>query len=190
MSVVATVFFGASCLVSACSETTKYRVLSFFLDGVPKPETRVAVLETSPGLPGPEGIQAEASPRRPDRVKLYPHPPYRDSRCGSCHDPEDGQPFKTAEQGLCLSCHGEVKSEARYVHGPVNVNACLFCHHHHASPYPKVLVDHVRDLCLRCHAPQDLTVGPHHQTIERQSCVDCHHPHGGSNRFFLKRAQP
>lgn len=174
-------------LLAACSDTSKYRVLSFFFDGVPKPGA-----SAPGGEPPPEHTPANDSvvsvqPLEPIRRKVYSHPPYLANRCGACHSAEDGQPFKTAQEGLCRGCHEGVPGDVRYVHGPVNDNACLFCHHYHASAYPKVLLDEPTKLCFRCHDGADLTTGPHHETMERQSCVECHNPHGGNDRFFLVR---
>jgi predicted CXXCH cytochrome family protein len=35
-----------------------------------------------------------------------------------------------------------------------------------------------------------MSEGDHHVALDRHSCVDCHNPHGGSDQFFLKRAEP
>lgn len=180
-----TVGMGASLLVSACSKTTRYRVLAFFFDGVPDPASASRdsdgdVQETGPAAPDTPVRRAVA------KKVFHSHPPYWESRCGTCHKPDDGQLFRTPEEGLCQSCHSDLPGEARYVHGPVVVNACLFCHHYHRSVHPRMLLDDVKVICLGCHEGDGLIEGPHHAASEEKSCVECHDPHGGDNRFFLK----
>jgi len=179
----------ALAVAAACSETTKYRVFSFFLDGVPPPGQPPpnAAAEPAPKQES-EGDQA---PQPPLRVKqYYAHAPYRDNRCGGCHDIETGQMVKSVAEGLCLSCHDALVKDIRYLHGPVAVNGCTLCHHHHSSPYPKLLLADPTETCLGCHDRDDLTTGEHHAALDRQSCVECHDPHGEADRFFLKRGQP
>ncbi len=178
-------------ILQACSAPTRYRVLSFFFDGVPTPGTGTAADEAS------EGTEVAALPSdgsgplaaAPVRTPSYAHPPFRDNRCDECHNITTRQPSKTVSEGLCQTCHNDLPGRARFVHGPVAVNACLFCHHHHSAPHPKVLLDEPPALCLRCHDENDLAGGEYHATIGEQVCVECHDPHTGDNRFFLKEAQ-
>lgn len=178
---------GVSALLSACSQATRHRVLAFFFDGVPRPGERAPI--------GYAGKAGDPAPTEPDTAqkkarkagKQYAHPPYRDNDCGGCHNMYDGGLFGESGGGLCAKCHTDPPGEARFLHGPVAVNACRFCHHHHSSPYPKMLHDKVPSLCFRCHRRIDLTEGPHHETTDRQICTDCHNPHGGSDRFFLEQ---
>lgn len=183
--------------ILACSEMTRYRVLSFLLDGVPEPGAsrptpgRVDTEAHAPArVPEPSGSPAEAVPPAAGR-EAYAHPPYRDYKCSGCHTTLSGQPFRSVEDGLCQACHRDIPGQAVFVHGPVAVNACLFCHHHHAAPFPKLLVSDPATLCFRCHNQEDLTAGEHHPDVhrdyERQSCIECHDPHRGSDRFFLRR---
>ena len=80
---------------TACSETARHRALSFFFDGVPEP-----------GTVPPKGYAVRAGrARHPDGGRpgapvvaariIHPHPPYRDNRCGSCHNPDSGQLFQS-----------------------------------------------------------------------------------------------
>lgn len=169
--------------LTACTEGTKYRVLSFFFDGVPKPG------QAPPKGAGPtEPGEAPAGPEAAARPATYVHPPFREDRCGACHSPTDGQLYRSPQEGLCGSCHTDLPGSAPFVHGPVAVRDCLFCHHYHSSAYPKILLDDATALCFRCHDPADLTQGPHHATVGSQPCIDCHDPHAGRDRFFLKRS--
>jgi predicted CXXCH cytochrome family protein len=174
----------APSLVTACSVQTRYRVLSFFFDGVPEP--------VQPGA-GPNSAAPTAEKPepyvRPRRV-IYYHPPYRENRCRACHSPEGGLLYKTAKEGLCQTCHPDVPGEVPYLHGPLAVGECLSCHDPHQSEHPGLLFDDVRNVCLSCHDAAQVEDGAHHKSIGTRSCIECHYPHGGNDRFFLKRSGP
>ena len=174
---------------SACSEIAKYRVLSFFFDGVPKPaalvpRTKAPRATTTAPKPAPRERKPRAAIRR-----AYRHVPYAEDRCGACHNPDGGQLFRTPEEGLCQSCHPDVPGEVKYVHGPVAVNACLDCHHYHKSFHTSLLLENPKAICFGCHDQDDIEEGEQHAAIEDQRCVECHDPHGGGNGFFLKRIE-
>jgi predicted CXXCH cytochrome family protein len=95
--------------------------------------------------------------------------------------------FRTAEEGMCHSCHPDIPGEAAYVHGPVAVNDCLTCHHYHQSILPKLLLKKVNEVCFECHDSDDLIEGAHHAKVDEQPCNECHDPHGGADPYFLKR---
>ncbi|MBI4716973.1 MAG: hypothetical protein HY763_04155 [Planctomycetes bacterium] len=173
-------------LVAACTTVNRYKVLSFFFDGVPPPGATPERGYAAPGRPG-EVIAPGGAGEAPPRPTIYTHAPFRENRCGRCHDMETGQLFKSPGDGLCLTCHATVPGDVPYVHGPVAVKDCLFCHHYHVSSYPKLLLADPTATCLQCHDGDDLTPGPHHANLERTTCVACHEPHGGHDRFFLKR---
>lgn len=187
---ILTLSFVVFALVVSCAEPTKYRVLTFFFDGVPEPgqarlaaETKTQTQVLAPGA-------GEATTQAEPPLRHFTHPPYRDNRCDGCHDPQSGQLLKPIQEGLCLVCHAKVAAEPKFLHGPVAVNECGLCHHHHESRYAKLLLANPTATCLVCHDRADLTQGEHHADLERQTCVDCHNPHGGSDRFFLKRTGP
>jgi predicted CXXCH cytochrome family protein len=175
-------------VVAACAETTRYRVMSFFLDGVPQPGA--APTPASAALtPAPAGILPEPAART-TATRLIPHTPYRENRCDGCHDAEGGQLIRPVQEGLCLTCHGVLVSGRAFVHGPVAVNDCTVCHHYHAAPFPNLLLADVRETCLMCHDRADLSSGDHHAAIDERSCTECHDPHGGDNRFFVRGEFP
>ncbi len=180
------VSLAACALVTACTEATKYRVMRFFLDGVPEPGQVAATTIVGKDEARPGAAAALATPDPPRR--LYPHTPYRENRCGGCHNIQSGELVKPLDEGLCSVCHRDVPGEVRHVHGPVAVNECSVCHHYHTAPFPQLLLQEPRATCLQCHDAADLSSGDHHQGIEQQSCIECHHPHGGQDRFFLKRS--
>ncbi|MDO8630515.1 MAG: cytochrome c3 family protein, partial [Phycisphaerales bacterium] len=106
---------------AACSSTTRYHVLSFFLDGVPPPGSGPATKTPSGSGRLEAGGGVEAPPPAAP-VRFFAHTPYRDNRCGGCHDTNSGQLVRPIEEGLCLTCHSSLVAEARFVHGPVAVN--------------------------------------------------------------------
>ena len=184
--VLMTVAFG----FLACNEVKHYRVLSFFFDGVPRPgEEKKIGYERKPGGimdAGSDGFTESFAAN----VKQYVHPPYRDNQCAACHNTRTGQLVSSVSEGLCTGCHRNIPGDVRYVHGPVAVRACLFCHHQHASTYPRMLLTDPKSLCLRCHSEADLSTGPHHAQAFSSACIECHNPHGEDNRFFLNPKEP
>lgn len=166
--------------LTACAEATRYRVLSFFFDGVPEPGSAPAGTSTADGL-----LTAPQGARRAPPV-VYRHPPYRDGACRDCHDPGGRWVVRTVEEGLCQRCHPTIPGDDTFVHGPVASNGCLSCHHHHESAHPFMLIVAPAELCEHCHERSNLSTGPHHATLEQQPCLECHDPHGGDNRFLVK----
>jgi len=177
-------------VAAACSESTNYRIKHFFFDGVPEPGTTPSEgYEPPPGRSVGEFSPQEPARRRVAPRKTYSHKPYKENRCAGCHSFQTGELIRSPQQGLCRSCHG-LPQEYVYEHGPAAVDACLLCHHHHASVYPKMALDEAPGLCYRCHQLGDLRSGEHHQQLETADCLECHDPHGGDSRFFLRRDEP
>ena len=198
--VLCLVMLAAWVMCLACSQTTRYQVLSFFFDGVPEPGHARA---TADALGGDRNRPAvEPSPAVLPK-RYYTHTPFRENRCQGCHDPTSGQLIRSVSEGLCRTCHADLIADARFVHGPAAVDDCTACHHFHGASFPnQLLVDPVAT-CLNCHDREDLSGGDHHpsaptplsvgatrQADDQRSCVECHNPHAGDNRFFLKRAGP
>lgn len=183
--VMVSIASAALALWPACSPPTRYRVLSFFFDGVPAPGTTPQRGYPTPLAPalGTGEVAGGASAGRP----VQPHPPYRENRCRACHDFTSGALLRTAGEGLCETCHKNVPRESRYVHGPVAVRDCLVCHHYHGSPHPHLLLAEPDTVCLNCHERDRLITCEGRTVVEGQTCLECHTGHGGDNPFFLKR---
>ncbi|MCB9849866.1 MAG: hypothetical protein H6817_04100 [Phycisphaerales bacterium] len=175
-------------LIPACSdEATRLRVLRFFFDGVPEPGAVKQIGYAPIASRSQRSFRAPPERQLPE-VVAYTHKPYRTGDCAGCHDRTSGGVVSTAQEGLCRTCHPTVPGNMRYVHGPVAVQDCLFCHQPHGSMQPALLVSDATTLCLRCHERGDLTEGSHHDELETTSCSDCHFGHGGDDRYFLKHS--
>jgi predicted CXXCH cytochrome family protein len=184
-------------LIVACNESARYRVLSFIFDGVPKPgESDADSKETEK----PKDVVAEETkpePNLPDPAHpvvvadvFVSHPPYRDFQCRRCHEPAGVGLILTPQEGLCARCHGGIPGDAPFVHAPVAVRDCLFCHHFHESKIPGLLLRPPNETCMQCHDRADLTTGLHHPDDDERRCIQCHNPHAGTVRYFLKRTDP
>jgi len=185
-AVTVAAFIGVLAALSACSEAARHRFLSFFLDGVPPPGSQTAAGERTT----PQGVGPVEPASLPAVQRSIPHTPYRETRCGGCHDADSGQLIRPVRDGLCLTCHAKLIAGAAFVHGPVAVNDCTVCHHYHAAPLPNLLLLDATATCLNCHDRGDLSAGAHHAAIDQRGCTDCHDPHGGGNRFFVKGSAP
>lgn len=168
------------CLAPAlfgCAPGTRYKILSFFFDGVPPPE---GVQEARPGSAG-------GGPAPAPTVVYVKHAPYAKKQCQGCHNPSTNALIADAPQ-LCLGCHKMRLKESRYLHAPVVAGFCRLCHDPHGSRYPFLLVAAPRDMCFYCHNPEDVARNKAHDDAQAP-CTQCHNPHA-DNRFFLRVAAP
>ena len=177
------------CLLSACAEPTRHRILSFFFDGVPKPGEQAEIDAGSREGEDSQGASPTASSQPTSKPVVYYHAPYRQNRCQACHNIGSGALFREPSEGLCLTCHPDTPGRAKFVHGPVAVNNCTVCHNPHQSDYPKMLQKEPEEICQGCHDRASVSGGEYHADIASRSCLECHDPHGGNNRFFVKRAE-
>lgn len=163
-------------MLYGCSSQSRYRVMSFFLDGVPDPN---ATTQTAFGSLIRRGNQGQI---------IYIHKPLMDGECNQCHKRETSALVTkaTVPAEICRECHAAVDKAYAVVHGPVAVNECTQCHSPHRSTVPHLLRIGGRDLCLQCHVPFDLSTRvPQHQDATI-NCMDCHDAHGGATHALLK----
>jgi DmsE family decaheme c-type cytochrome len=118
--------------------------------------------------------------------------------CLACHRVHDGTGpglLKTAEPGLCLGCHGEVRGQfARPYRHPVSdrILACSECHLV-TDADPTTFAHRGRDdACFRCHAEFRGPFPYEHQatvdySVEEGGCASCHDPHGSYLPRLLKQ---
>ncbi len=178
------VFFGV--LVVSCDEVERYKTLTFFFDGV------------SPL--GQEGLQEElinsnfqeSTQIRPKQL-WYVHEPQKD--CTLCHGRRKQlsgfslQVRLTAPvPKLCYGCHADYTVSAPFVHGPVAVGQCLFCHNQHKSKIEHLLKEPEPKLCYLCHDINTVELMPAHFTNQQFACTSCHNAHASQVKALLKEA--
>ena len=157
-----------------CAPATRYRVLSFFFDGVPLPEGMAPAAQTAgPGTSTQPAVKAVISK----------HPPYAKKQCSGCHTPMTNVLIAPVPD-LCFICHKMGLKEKRYVHAPALAGFCRLCHDPHISRHPYLLLAEPRDMCFYCHNPEDIAKNPVH-VDDKAPCTQCHDPHA-DNRFFLR----
>lgn len=161
-----------------CSQDRRYKVLSFFFDGVP--------------APGDARGGAHAGERT-----VYQHKPYADGKCGLCHGTDDidmsiARPTNITQisSALCLRCHEKVRAEHVIMHGPVTATECLMCHNPHESGVAHLLKAPAPPICTQCHAPEMmLPLRPEHAD-QKADCLNCHFGHGGPAHGLLRPISP
>ena len=174
-----------------CNPITRYRVLSFFFDGVPPPAgmqgEQPAQVAADPGAePEPLILPAEREPAVAMTPVRSSHAPYVDRLCFECHA-DGGYQTPSGGQDMCRKCHAPYFEFEAYdwAHGPVAAGDCSFCHSAHISEHVSLLTASVPDLCLRCH-DADLTMAqPYHLAATAQPCSSCHDPHAAGNQYLL-----
>jgi len=169
----------ASALAGCSTPRERYRVLSFFFDGVPNPDAPPKVVAVA--RPDSEFAPVVTA------VVLTVHKPYKEGRCVVCHSSVNGQiqDFARAYDS-CVKCHKKVSTEHALMHGPVAREACRFCHAPHDSVQPALLKDTPIKVCTQCHDKQLLGEYPYQHMDGQTSCLLCHAGHGGHARYFLK----
>ena len=161
-------------LICGCTPTTEsqYKTLSFFFDGVPRPEEK-----------RPE----TAADKKKDEIVMgavfKEHGPYAAKRCEGCHVKGSNR-LVLPKSELCFQCH-TLDLRKKHIHGPLASGGCTVCHQPHGSRYPFLLVAEPQEFCLYCHSKDDLERNDVHKGIEEQ-CTMCHDAHGSDNQYLLK----
>jgi predicted CXXCH cytochrome family protein len=162
-----------------CTAEKRYKVLSFFFDGVPDPNApKVAVDSSGNPLTRPGALPG---------ITVVLHKPYADNNCGACHESATGtyEQFTKLPPEVCLKCHAKVPSEYTIMHGPVSAGECLLCHTPHESSIAHLLKDPPPGVCTQCHVSELLPKEPADHLTNR-SCLDCHTAHGGEKHGLLR----
>lgn len=169
-------------LLVSCDEAKHRDVLTFFFDGA-EPSMPEGVEN---GHFDPDGRLARAA----QSPVWYVHEPRKD--CTNCHL-ERGKGRISMEgfllapvPQLCFKCHTDYTVSASFVHGPVAVGQCLFCHDHHKSRVKHLLKEAEPNLCHRCHDAAAIAAMPAHSPPQPAACTDCHNPHSSSVKALLK----
>jgi predicted CXXCH cytochrome family protein len=183
-------------LLAGCrTPEQRYRVLSFFFDGVPPPPGMVLTPEQiNPWDPAlremsdREAVTPTTGPAEEVTIRSI-HAPYERRECAKCHGSAGSFRMSVTDIAPCASCHkGYDKPEAGdWVHGPLAVSQCNLCHVAHRSENFSLLKQPQPDLCFYCHDAQPLLERPYHVLAKdkQADCGDCHDPHMAGNRLLL-----
>ena len=154
----------------------------------------VLVRSGRPGNSESDGRLTDASHGSPGRNEIAEpngssHEPLE--ACENCHDSESPDETKARELSrqvpkLCFRCHEDESKTYPYVHGPVAVGQCLFCHNPHKSMHAHLLNQDATELCALCHARRGLRSIEDHLEPSNIQCLECHNSHASTARFLLK----
>lgn len=159
----------------ACSAPTRYRILTFFFDGVPP-------------LDAPAAADAGREPRKAatagPAIQVRDHGPYAAKLCDGCHETGRGNALVVPAEELCTRCHA-LDLRKKFVHGPITGGGCLLCHDPHHSQYPYLLVAESGVFCVRCHDRRALRRVEGHEGPD-QACTACHEAHMSDREYLLR----
>lgn len=158
-------------LITACSASKRYVVLSFFFDGVPKPGDQGSIMM--------KGLKKAPQ----EKKQFYQHGPYSAKLCTGCHESGSNRLIMPKEE-LCLYCH-TLPTNINKLHGPLAAGGCTVCHDPHGTANRAFLLSDAEKFCLFCHSREDIMKRGVHKD-NKASCTSCHDAHGGNNDFLLK----
>jgi predicted CXXCH cytochrome family protein len=139
------------------------------------------------GFIDPNSLSPDQAGQKP---AWYAHEPSRD--CSNCHSKRKQRTFSTQTRliapipKLCYNCHDDYTSSALFVHGPVAVGQCIFCHNPHRSKIEHLLIAPEPGLCYLCHDINTIELITAHLSEQLSTCTNCHNPHAGSIKALLK----
>lgn len=163
----------------------RYRILSFFFDGVPPPGGGVAMLnDDTAGSGGPQTSRNQ--PTAP--VTLSIHAPYQRRECSKCHGSTGTFRVSVSDIAACDTCHTDYGDTGpdKWVHGAMSLG-CATCHVPHKSEYEALLKRPQMETCMDCHQVAPVLDRPYHATAKsgEDRCGKCHDPHKAGNRLLL-----
>lgn len=161
---------------SVVTPDLKYRILSFFFDGVPLP------MKQNNDVGDESSSEAPGEKKGP--LKYREHGPYAAKLCSACHVPAAGNKLILPVEELCQNCH-VLDLNKKKVHGPVVAGGCTICHDPHGSPYRFFLVSESEDFCFFCHDRKDIEKREVHRNTDK-GCTYCHNAHAADNEFLLR----
>ena len=162
-------------MLCGCGAQTRYKVLSFFFEGVEDPSQSSRTQSNA-------GADAKTSAEGPAKQESK-HGPFVAKLCSACHDPNTNVLLLPKDQ-LCLRCH-ELQT-GRKQHGPVAAGSCLACHDPHRSSSAYLLVAPAQEFCAYCHDLKEVYSHAVHKD-KNTSCTVCHNPHGSDNDYLLRK---
>lgn len=171
LAVVAGAFAGVGCSIE-----TRYRVLTFFFEGVPPPGQKA---HEAAGMSAVETRLAEP---------VSFHRAFREDRCSECHVGKK-RPLKETVPDLCWRCHPRPEPSHPWNHAPERIGDCLACHLGHETMTPYLLLRQGKDLCYKCHRNTYVEDLPAHKDTVLDICVSCHPYHEGGTRPSPEKAE-
>ena len=178
--------------ITGCNKVDRHKILSFFFDGVPPLEAKTEVREDVAAVDVNEQavpIKAQGGAKQRRTV----HGPNRE--CTQCHKKQE----KAGRWGMtklekdvpemCYDCHKNYmvsELEGQYVHGPVAIGECSFCHDPHDSRFDFLLNESIPQLCYRCHEQRRIELISAHDEDTISRCNLCHEAHSSSKKKLLK----
>jgi predicted CXXCH cytochrome family protein len=172
-------------LLNSCSSTNSYKTLSFFFDGVPKPDIEKTSQKLD-SLASADSTSLSQNIILAQKPLVNYHPPFQEKECASCHDQSAMGKFINPQPELCYQCHDDFKNTYKVLHGPVAGGQCTACHNPHQSENENLLTRTGQSLCLYCHESNLVMALEEHKEIQDANCTDCHNPHGGENKYNLR----
>ena len=167
----------------SCDEVQRHEALTFFFDGVPPLQQEMF----QEGLVDSNSLPPDHAGQKP---AWYAHEPTKD--CSNCHSKHKKRSLSpktyliASIPNLCYNCHGDFTSSAKFVHGPVAVGQCIFCHNPHRSKIEHLLIAPEPGLCYLCHDIKTIELIAAHLPKQSSACTDCHNPHTSSTKALLK----
>lgn len=159
-----------------CSKVSRHKILTFFFDGVPP----LPLEYLDPNSP-----DYQSQVKKLEEVSTSSRHKSGKGCWDYCHFRGVGKLDKPVPV-LCYSCHDDYTEQGIYVHAPIRVGDCLFCHESHESLNPFLLKNSIPDLCFKCHDRKAVVLIEKHDDPKYGSCSSCHASHVTSNRYLLK----
>jgi len=179
-----------------CDRQSRYKVLTFFFEGVPDPNAvrAKAAVSVSTGIDENTKTIIIEKPKTPAELALYKQKHHSRHKflkdCDKCHEGGLRTGIKELRQpmpDLCYSCHKDFSRLGKYLHGPINVGECVFCHDLHGTLYIKLQKEPQPKLCYNCHRRESISEIENHKKVLDLICTECHDPHVSSLPKMMKK---
>jgi predicted CXXCH cytochrome family protein len=182
-------------MVVGCNRETRYKILTFFFEGVPPLDSDSQAVETKTTTAVDKSPQSAVAKEKPisrilKQKRSSRHDPVGD--CSKCHIGAMGSGQRQLLKplpDLCYSCHTDYHAGDGYLHGPIMVGECVFCHDPHRSKYVHLQKAPQPKLCYQCHLHENMVTIANHTEMQETICTDCHDPHVSSMRKLLKSSK-
>jgi len=178
-------------IVAGCDREARYKILTFFFEGVPPLDGEKDAVETEITTVDESLQPAVAQKKNVSRILQQRRSSKHDSvaDCNKCHMGGMGSGKRQLIRpmpDLCYSCHTNYHAGGGYLHGPIAVGECVFCHDPHRSKYVHLQKAPQPKLCYQCHVLEGIKLVAGHQEMQDTICTDCHDPHVSSMENLLK----